>query len=162
MIMPAGMVYGVPLAAGERVVYYHREDPGWQKPLLIVVGILMLVGIIGLFILIAGLMAKTTVYVVTTRRFIIIEGWQGKNVKQIFHTDVKEVTTKMTNSIVKWIDISDGKGTLLQYQAAANPKEMPELLEGWLKNPASLESAPTPWHDNLPSKKKKPLPASLT
>jgi hypothetical protein len=60
MIMPAGMVYGVPLAAGERVIYYHRDDPGWQKPLLIVVGILLLVGVIGLFLLIAGLMADTT------------------------------------------------------------------------------------------------------
>lgn len=159
MIVPAGMVYGVPLAAGEHVIYYHRDDPGWQKPLMIVMGLLMLVGVIGLFLLIGGIMADTTVFVVTNRRFIIIEGWKGKKKKQIFHKDVKQVTKKMTNSVVKWIDISDGKGTLLQYQAAANPKNMPELLEGWLTNPASVEDAPTPWHDNLPSKKKKPLPS---
>jgi hypothetical protein len=112
MIMPAGMVFGVPLAAGERVIYYHRADPGWQKPVLIVVGILLLVGIVGLFILIAGIMADTTVYVVTTRRFMIIEGIKGttgKKVKQIFHEDVRGVTKKTAGSIVKWIDINDDK-----------------------------------------------------
>ena len=59
MVTPAGMVFGVVLEPGERVVYYHRDEPGWQKPFLIILGILMLIGFIGIFILIAGLMATT-------------------------------------------------------------------------------------------------------
>ena len=65
MVTPAGMVFGVLLEPGERVVSSHRDDPGWQKPFLIVFGILTLFAFIGVLILYAGIIATTRVFVVT-------------------------------------------------------------------------------------------------
>lgn len=154
MVTPAGMVFGVVLEPGERVVYYHREDPGWQKPFLIILGILMLIGFIGIFILIAGLMATTTVYVVTNRRFMIIEGKKGQKVSFIRHGQVKQVTRKMGGSIIKWLDLSDGI-TTLSWQAAANPPNMPAIIQGFLDDPSSPDRAPSVAHDNLAGPKTK-------
>ena len=151
MVTPAAMVFGVLLEPGERVVYYHRDDPGWQKPFLIIFGILTLIAFIGLFILAAGLMATTTVYVVTTRRFMIIE---GKKVSFIRHGQVKTVTQKMGGSIIKWLDLSDGK-TTLSWQAAANPPTMPSVIKGFLDDPSSAERAQNASHDNFAGPVKK-------
>jgi hypothetical protein len=155
MVTPAGMVFGVLLEPGERVVYYHRDDPGWQKPLLIIVGLVMLVGVIGLFILIAGLMATTTVYVVTNRRFMIIEGKKGQKVSFIRHGQVKTVIRKLGGSIIKWLDLSDGV-TTLAWQAAANPPTMPAVIMGFLDDPSSAERAMSVSHDNLAGPKSSP------
>lgn len=133
------MVYGLPLAAGERVIYFHRSEPGWQKPLLIVLGILLLVGIIGIFLLYAGITAAPTAYIVTTRRFIVVD---GKTVHQLAHGDVKNVTRKQTNSIAKWFHVSNGRGTTVSYQVADNPREMVSKLDAWFASPASMEDAP--------------------
>src|SRR5262245_51019644 len=103
MVTPVATVYGVPLEPGERVVYYHRSDPGWQKPFLIVLGVLTLIAIIGVVFLLIGIMASTTVYVVTTRRFIVID---GSTVSAIRHGEVKRITKKMAGSIVKWVDLT--------------------------------------------------------
>jgi hypothetical protein len=148
MVTPAAMVFGVLLAPGERVLYYHREEPGWQKPLLIIVGLIMSLGIIGLFILYAGLTATTQVFVVTNRRFMIIEGRKGKSISFIWHGQVKRVTRHMKNSVLKFIDLTDGL-TTLSYQVAANPPHMPQTVLGFLENPSSLEHAPSVQHENL-------------
>lgn len=148
MVTPVGMVFGVPLAPGERVLYYHREEPGWQKPLLIIVGLIMSIGIIGLFILYAGLTATTEVFVVTNRRFMIIEGRKGKKISFIRHGHVKQVTRHMKNSVLKFLDLSDGV-TTLSFQVAANAPHMPQLLTGFLEDPSSIERAPSVSHENL-------------
>ena len=148
MVTPAAMVFGVPLEPGERVLYYHRDEPGWQKPFLIIFGLLTLIGFIGIIILAAGLMAKTMVYVVTDRRFMIIEGRKGKSVSFIRHGHVKQVTRKMTNSILKFLELTDGV-TTLSYQVAENAPHMPQTLLGFLDDPSSIERAPSVPHENL-------------
>lgn len=152
MVTPAATVFGVLLEPGERVLYYHRDEPGWQKPLLIIVGLIMLIGVIGLIILYAGLTATTMVYVVTNRRFMIIEGRKGKSISFIRHGHVKQVTRKMTNSILKFLELTDGV-TTLSYQVAENAPHMPQLITGFLNDPSSLERAPTvPYENVIPAK----------
>lgn len=165
MIMPAKTVFGVIMQNDERVIYYHRADPGWQKPLLIVVGVLLLIGIIGIFILLAGLMATTTVYVVTTKRFIIIEGEKGKNVKQLRLDEIKHVTRKIGSGgqNVQWIDLADEKRqTVLQYQVANNKPEMVRLFDKWLQDPASMQDAENVWFDSVAGPKPKLPPPTST
>src|ERR1043165_3282458 len=92
MIVPAKQVFGVLMEHDERVIYFHRDDPGWQKPLMIVVGILLAIGIIGFLLIIMGMVAKTRVFVVTTKRWMIIEGVKNPKVLQIRHEDLGSVT----------------------------------------------------------------------
>ena len=149
MVTPAAMVFGVLLEPGERVVYFHRDDPGWQKPFLIIFGILTLFAFIGVLILAAGLMATTTVYVVTNRRFMVIEGKKGQKVSFIRHGQVKNVLRKLgPGGGVRFLDLRDGV-TSLSWQAQANPPNMPALIQGFLDDPTSAERAPSVTHENF-------------
>lgn len=139
MTTPARTVYGLPLAAGERVIYFHRSEPGWQKPLLIVVGLLMLIAVIGLLLLYAGITAAPTAYIVTTRRFIVVD---GKTVHALAREEVKQVIRQQTNSIVKWFHFNGPRGERVSFQVADNPRGLVAKLDEWLANPASMDAAP--------------------
>lgn len=135
----AATVYGVPLEADERVIYFHRSDPGWEKPFLIVLGILTLFAFIGFFILYAGISAKTTVYIVTTRRYMIVE---GKAVSFIRHGDVKRATKEVKGKVLNWYHLRDGRGTTLSWQAQANPWSMQDRIDLFLADSDAIASAP--------------------
>ena len=101
--VPVAMVYGVPLEPGEEVVYYHRWEPGWLKPFLIVGGILVSFTGVGIpaaiVMLIVGLRMTTTCSVITRRRFLIIT----RKVSQIRQEQVAKVTKGVTKyGTVRW------------------------------------------------------------
>jgi hypothetical protein len=133
-------VYGVPLQPGERVIYFHHSTPGWQKPLLIVVGLLTLVGIIGLFLLFAGITAAPKAYIITTERFIVVD---GSSVSQLTRGEIKQVTRKQAGSIVKWINLSNGRGKVVSYQIGDNPPGLVAALDRYLTDPSAQAAAPT-------------------
>lgn len=146
-----GAVFGVPLEPGERVVYFHRDEPGWQKPFLIVLGVLTLFAIIGLFFLLAGLMANTTVFVVTTRRFLIIE---PKKVSQVRHGSVKGARLQVKGARPQWFNISGNDGTQLSYQLTVDEPAMHRAVKAALEAPAELANRPdVPFEAERPTKK---------
>jgi hypothetical protein len=133
---------GITLEDGERIVYYHKHDHGWQKPFLIVIGLLTAIAVIGLLILLMGISLSTTVYVITNRRFIIISGGKPSFIR---HGAVKEMIKKLGSGgqNLYWIDLLDGAGTKLQWQVAGNEPGMPALVEAFVNDPSAAERAPT-------------------
>jgi hypothetical protein len=148
MTTPA-TVFGVPLEPGERIIYFRRDDPGWQKPFLIVIGVLTLFVFLGIFILYAGITADTVVYVITTKRFLVIEGLKRPKAEFIRHGRVERLTKKVAGSIIKWVTLEDG-ATLLQWQAAVNARDMPALLEKYVRDPSAAEAAPSVEFEPMP------------
>ncbi|MCU0694916.1 MAG: hypothetical protein MUC96_00150 [Myxococcaceae bacterium] len=145
-------VFGIPLEDGERVVYYRRDEPGWQKPVLIVLGVLTLVAIIGLFFLAAGLMADTVVIVITTRRFLIVD---GKKVEQVRHGQVKNATLRMKGNRPQWFHVQGHDGTQLAFQLSIDAPAMQRAVDEALRAPASLEQKPeVPFDAERPVTKK--------
>ncbi|MDX2015730.1 MAG: hypothetical protein SFW67_36385 [Myxococcaceae bacterium] len=150
--MAAGTVFGIPLEDGERVVYYRRDEPGWQKPFLIVLGVLTLFAIIGLFFLVAGLMADTTVFIITTRRFLIVD---GKKVEQVRHGQVKNATLRVKGNRPQWFSVSGQDGTQLSFQLSIDAPAMQRAVDEALKAPAALAQKPeVPFDVERPVKKK--------
>jgi hypothetical protein len=146
-----GTVFGVPLEPGERVVYFHRDEPGWQKPFLIVLGVLTLVAIIGLFFLAAGLMADTTVFIITTRRFLIIN---GKKVSQLRHGAVKEARLRVKGNRPQWYTLYGHDDTQLAYQLGIDAPAMQRAVKAALDAPAELANRPeVPFDAERPTKK---------
>src|SRR5262245_60645611 len=131
-------VDGLILEPDERVVYFHRDEPGWQKPFLIILGLVTLIAFIGLFFLLIGLTAGTTIYVITNRRFVIIEGRKPKFIR---HGEVKQMIKKLKNGALRWIHLIDAKNTVLMWQVVANKKNMPELLERYVDDPTAADRA---------------------
>ena len=131
-------VWGVPLEPGERVVFFQRDDPGWQKPALIVAGLLTLAGIIGFFLLLAGVMARTTCTVVTTRRFLLFDGTP----RQARHEEVAKIVRHSLRGRVHRYELQDvQRRALLVFDVDAAPAIAP-LLERWLTNRNVLNQVP--------------------
>jgi hypothetical protein len=133
-------VFGVPLEPGERVVYFHREEPGWQKPALIVAGVLLAFAILGLFLLAAGLMATTECTVVTTRRVLIIT---RKKTEQIRLDEIKKITKRIKNGRLSWIWLERGAGQpWLSVQVSTNRGIAP-VIDTLAKDPAAFAALPS-------------------
>jgi len=139
----ATTVFGVPLEPGERVVYFRRVDPNWNKPALIVAGVLTLIFFIGIFFLAAGLMDRTTCWIITTRRFMII----SKKVAQMRYEQIAEMEISTTSHGNSWCYLrAKGNAMSLGYQMSVVPEIVP-LLQRYLADRNALEQAPTVAYD---------------
>ena len=143
-------VFGVTLEPGERVVYFHRVEPGWQKPVFIIGGLLTFWTILGLVFFAAGLMSTTTCYVVTTRRFLQVT---RKKAEQIRVDDIAGVRLRYKGNHLNTLALDGKPGTTDLSFDAEGRKEILPLVQRFAKDRRVLESLPTTLYDRDTSDK---------
>ena len=137
-------VFGVTLEPGERVVYFHRVEPGWQKPVFIIGGLLTFWTILGLVFFVAGLMSTTTCYVVTTRRFLQLT---RKKAEQIGLDDVVGVRIRYKGNHLDTLALDGKPGTTGLSIDPMGKKELLPLVQRFAADRRVLESMPTTLFD---------------
>lgn len=143
--MTAPTVKGIPLAPGERVVYF-RHDPGnGNRTFLLVLGVLTLVMIVGVVFIILAFQNHASTIAVTTHRFILLKGTNPASAQWVEHGQVREVQRIHQNGGLRNLDLVDAWGNRLSFYARGNTK-LVELVSAFVANPALAAQAPTVPH----------------
>lgn len=138
-ISPPPTVKGIPLAPGERVVFYKHDDGKTTRIVFVIVGVLLLVAVLGVIFLIAALFDYRETIVITTQRFILVKGKDPP--KWIPHGQVRRLVRVMKGGL-RNIDLYDANDNELSFLVRSTPA-LAEAITRYVENPALTAQAPS-------------------
>jgi hypothetical protein len=139
---PPPTVQGLPLAPGERVVFYEHDDGAKMRILFIVLGVLTLVAFIGVIFLIIAFTSKSETIAITTQRIIKIE---GKVPTFFVHGQTARMVRVMKGGNHR-IELYDAQQRQLSFYVRGNDA-LRETLMRFVENPQLTHHAPTVRYD---------------
>ncbi len=136
---PPPTVKGIPLAPGERVVYYRHDDGRTARIVFAILGVVFLVAVLGVIFLIAALFDYRTTIVITTQRFILVKGKDPP--KWIPHGQVRRLVRVIKGGL-RSIDLYDANGSELSFHVRSDAA-LAETITRYVENPALAAQAPS-------------------